>query len=353
MRMKAYFSASAVALAALTLAGCGAVQEKTVAAATDTLVAAKVATAPKLEALASDPVWTGAQALKVMLSGGKNLGGKGETTVTLKAVYSGDMLYMMVQYPDPTYSVRRIPYQKQADGSWKKLTDPADKGGDENLYYEDKWAMIWPIADSIKGFNEQGCAVLCHEGESKPYGNKYTPAEGQIGDMWHMKSARTAPWGFVDDQFVDHTRYDPKVSPNAGRKSDAGTATGEYNGIPLVNGKPQFMNKDGKPANAGGTYWIKRGDEVPFDDSKFKPGDEVASHIANPLMGDRADIKAAHNYANGTWTTVLSRKLVTGSKTDVQFSELGKRYAFGVAVFDNAAVRHATPDDALFMVLAK
>ena len=40
--------------------------------------------------------------------------------------------------------------------------------------------------------------------------------------MWHMKGSRTAPLGHVDDQYADHTRYDPKTSPNAGRKSDPG-----------------------------------------------------------------------------------------------------------------------------------
>jgi hypothetical protein len=31
---------------------------------------------------------------------------------------------------------------------------------------------------------------------------------------------------------------------------------------------------------------------------------------------------------------------VTGNEFDVQFSDLKKEYAFGVAVFDNAQVRH-------------
>jgi hypothetical protein len=340
-------AATAVALATFALAGCQSVEEKV---APNTLVARKVAAAPRLDA--ADPAWAAARPLAVELTGGANFGGTGKTSGTLKAVYTEDSLYLMVQYRDATQSVRRIPYQKQADGSWKKLTDPADKGGDENLYYEDKWAMIWPIDNSIKGFEEQGCAVLCHEGQGKPYGNKYTPGEGQIGDMWHMKSARTAPAGYVDDQYVDHTRYDAKTSPNAGRKSDPGTATGEYTSIPLVNGKPQFMNRDGKAANAGGTYYIQRGNEVPFVDN-FKAGDEVASHINNPLLGDRADIKVATTWSNGMLTSVVSRKLVTGSKYDVQFAKRDVRYPFGIAAFDNAAVRHATPDDALFLVFGK
>jgi hypothetical protein len=53
------------------------------------------------------------------------------------------------------------------------------------------------------------------------------------------------------------------------------------------------------------------------------------------------------------YTSVVSRKLVTGSKYDVQFSNLGMRYGFGFAAFDNAQVRHATPDDPLYLVFAK
>ena len=155
--MRLRLSATALALAALALGGCASVQD---ASAPNTLVAAKVAVAPSMSAGASDAAWASAKPLSVNLSGGANFGGKGSTTATLKAVYTGDMIYMLIQYADPTNSMRRGPYQKQADGSWKKLSDPADKGGDDNVYYEDKWAMIWHINNSIKGFDQKGCA--CH-----------------------------------------------------------------------------------------------------------------------------------------------------------------------------------------------
>jgi len=342
--------ALAIGASVLALSGCQTARDEL---PPYTLLAAKASSVTDLNAGAADPVWAKARPLSVALNDGANFGGTGETKVTLKAAYTADTLYMLVQYADPTHSVRRGPFQKQADGSWTKLKDPADKGGDDNVYYEDKWAMIWPINNSIKAFDKEGCAALCHKGQGKPFGNKYTAEAGEMGDIWHMKGDRTAPWGFIDDQYVDHTRYDPKDSPNAGRKSDPGGPLGEYTGFNLVNGKPQFMNRDGKPANAGGTYYIKRGDEVPFDDGKFKPGDEVASFIINPLQGDRADIRVAVKWDNGVYTSVLSRKLVTGSKFDVQFSDLSKRYGFGFAAFDNAQVRHATPDDPLYMVFGK
>lgn len=354
MKTPLLFTGTAIAAAVALMGGCQSPATKEAAAPKDTLVAVKVASAPNPTALDSDPAWGKAQALQVGISDGKNFAnGEGATDVTFKAVYTDDMLYMLIQYKDPTDSKRRGPYQKQADGSWKKLVDPENKGGDDNIYYEDKWAFIWPINDSIKGFNEKGCMVMCHKGETKPFGNKYTATEGELGDIWHMKGSRTAPWGFVDDQYVDHTRYDAKNVPNAGRKSDPGNPDGDYINIKLVNGKPEFMNRDGKPGNAGGTYYIKEGDQVPFDDARFKAGDEVASYIANQLKGDRADIKVVQKWSNGVQTSVMSRKLVTGSKYDVQFDKLDRRYAFGFAAFDNAQVRHATTDDVLFLSFKK
>ena len=341
-----HYAVSAVALAGFALGGCQSVQEQSAAVAPNTLVAVKVASAPNPSALAADPAWAAAKPLAVEVSDGANFGGTGKTTGSLKAVYTADTLYMLVQYRDPTNSVRRGPYQKQADGSWKQLKDPADKGGDDNIFYEDKWAMLWSVNNSIKGFEEQGCAASCHLGQGKPYGNKYTPGPGQIGDIWHAKSARTVPLGLVDDQYVDNTPYDPQKNPNAGRKNE--DAAADYTPVKLVNGKPEFMNKDGKPANAGGTYWIERGQEAPFVDN-FKPGDEVSSYFINGLKGDRSDVKIVQTWDNGVRTAVVSRKLVTGSKFDVQFADLKARYPFGFAAFDNAQVRHASTDDALFL----
>jgi len=344
------FTAVSIAAAAALLGACATKEE---AAAPNVLVAAKVATPPTLDGVANDAAWASAKPISVALAEGANFaGGKGETTATLKAVYSGDMVYFLVQYNDPTESIRRGPFQKQADGSWKKLKDPADKGGDDNVYYEDKWAMIWNINNSIARFDQKGCAAACHEGESpKPYGNKYTSKDGELGDMWHMKGQRTAPLGKVDDQYLDNTRFDEKASPNAGRKSDPGGP--EYSGFNLVNGKPEFMNKSGLPANAGGTYYIIDGNQVPFDDSKFKAGDEVASFRIFPLKADRADINVAIRWNNGVWTSEVSRKLTTGSKFDVQFNDMNARYGFGFSAFDNAQVRHAVHYEPLYLSFGK
>lgn len=305
------------------------------------LTAIQADAAPVLDGVADDAVWQAAPSIELSFTQGTNFAPKGRTSGTLRAARAGDMLYMLLQYEDATHSQQRSPYVKQADGTWIKLKDPDDKGGDNNKYYEDKAAFIWPINNSIAGFESEGCFAACHDDEPpKPYGNKYTENEGELGDIWHVKTVRTGPVGQIDDQWLDHTRYDPKTAAGAGRHSDAKTGGG-YQNIELVDGKPEFMNQDAMPANRGGTYWLKAGEKAPFDDSKFQAGDEVASIMIAPLEGDRGDISAGIAWKDGVWTIELGRKLVTGSETDVQFDDLSATYLLAVAAFDNAQVRHA------------
>ena len=70
-------------------------------------------------------------------------------------------------------------------------------------------------------------------------------------------------------------------------------------------------------------------------------------------MPHRADLQSAYRWQDGKWTFEVARKLVTGSKYDVQFNDPAKTYYFGMAAFDNAQVRHAISYDALKMEFAK
>ena len=307
------------------------------------LVSKKVSAGPPMEPAMGD-AWKDAPALVVKVLGGKNLPG-GSTEVTLRSVYAGDTIYFLMQYKDPTDSVRRGPWVKQADGSWQKLRDPDDKGGDNNVYYEDKMAMIWNI--SSPAFETRGCMAVCHTGEGKPYGNKYLPNAGEKADMWHWKGVRTGSVGQIDDQYLDATRYDKDKAPEAGRKSDPKTGGGYADNVSDDKKGPKFALKSNKPAPP---YWIMDADKEPFDDSKYKAGDEVPGIIVAPLAGDRGDIAARSVWKDGTRTVVFSRKLVTNSDFDVQFSDMKKQYAFGVAVFDNAQVRHAYSPGVLKLV---
>ncbi|HEU4369065.1 MAG TPA: ethylbenzene dehydrogenase-related protein [Methylomirabilota bacterium] len=303
------------------------------AQAKNTLAAKKVAAAPAVDGTL-DGAWNAAPALTVKAVGGKNLPG-GSTEVTLRSVYTVDTIYFHMQYKDPTQSFKRGPWAKQADGSWLKLKDPADKGGDNNVYYEDKAGLIWAI--KAPSFEAKGCMAACHTGEGKPFGNKYLPA-GEKADMWHWKSVRTGSVGQIDDQYLDDTKYDKEKSPNAGRKTEPKTAGGYVDNVSDDKKGPKFGTKGNKPAPP---YWIVDADKEPFDDSKYKAGDEVPGIVVAPFTGDRGDIAVTNVWKDGTWTLVFWRKLVTNSDFDVQFNDVKKVYPFGVAVFDNAQVRHA------------
>ncbi len=308
------------------------------------LVSKKVAAAPAMEPMLGE-VWKDAAPLTFKAIGGKNLQG-GSTEVTMRSVHTEDTVYFLIQYQDPTLSARREPWQKQADGSWIKLKDPNDKGGDNNLYYEDKLSIFWNI--SSPAFEQKGCMVACHTGEGKPYGNMYTPNPGELLDNWHWKSVRTGAVGQIDDQYIDATRYDQAKAPEAGRKSDPKTGGGYADNLSEDKKGQRFALAGNQPAPP---YWLLDSEKEPFDDSKYQANSEVPGIIVAPFTGDRGDISAKHSWKDGVWTVVIARKLVTNSEFDVQFNDMKKEYAFGVAIFDNSQVRHAYNGGVLKMKL--
>jgi hypothetical protein len=296
-----------------------------------------VDSAPTLDGLSQEPSWSTAPAVTIPVTGGANVG---STEVTLKAIYTADSVYFLATWADPTESYLRSPWVKQEDGAWAKLRDPNDRGGDNNLYYEDKLAFIWPIADSIPNFAIQGCFTACHAGENsdaKPYGNKYTAEAGQRGDIWHWKSVRNL--NQVDDQYLDDVRYSGDT-PEAGRHSDPKDSGGYVNNESEDRTLPAFMQPADEPRD-GSPGYILDSEKLPFEDAAFAPGDMVPGIIISEFVGDRGDISAGWAWADGVWTLEFGRALETGSEFDVQFADLTLTYHFGVAVFDNAQVRHA------------
>ena len=160
----------------------------------------------------------------------------------------------------------------------------------------------------------------------------------QDSNVLTAKKVAKGPVGQVDDQYLDSTRYDKDKAPDAGRKSDPKTTGGYVDNVSDDKKTPKFGAKGNKPAPP---YWILDQEKEPLDDSKYKAGNEVPGIIVAPFVGDRGDISAKAVWSKGVWTLEFSRKLKTGSQYDVQFDDLSKQYAFGVAVFDNAQVRHA------------
>ncbi|HSL43272.1 MAG TPA: ethylbenzene dehydrogenase-related protein [Anaerolineales bacterium] len=310
-------------------------------AAEGALVAYPVDAAPELDGVADDAAWVEAQEITIPVAGGYN---NFSTEATLKAVYNGDTVYFTLSYADPTESWFRSPWQKQEDGSWKIVKDENDKGGDNNTVYEDKFSMIWSINNSIKNFETAGCFTACHAGENsdvKPYGNKYTSAEGELGDIWHWKSVRND--GQIDDQYLDSTRFDAEKAKEAGRKSDEKESGGYADNATEDKTAPAFTS-DSVDTTTGAPGYILDSEKVAIDQAGLDAlpvGSYLPGILKSPIVGDRGDISAAWKWKDGVWTIEFSRALTTGSETDVQFSDLAGTYYFGLAVFENAQVRHA------------
>ncbi len=304
------------------------------------LVAIPVEAAPSLDGVGDEAFWAGAAEIVLPLSGGANFDGTGSSEVTMKSVYTEDSVYFLVTWTDPTESFLRSPWQKQEDGTWLKVKDPNDKGGDNNTVYEDKFAFIWPINNSIKGFETAGCFTACHAGENsdaKPYGNKYTASEGELGDIWHWKSIRNL--NQVDDQYLDAVRYSTDTK-EAGRHSDPKDSGGYTDNVNETKDGPGFTSPSIDPVT-GMPGFILDSEKLPVDPAAIAAGQYVPGIIISKIVGDRGDLSAGWKYADGKWTLEFGRKLVTGSQYDVQFDDLTAAYYFGVAAFDNAQVRHA------------
>lgn len=317
------------------------------ALAQPSLVSVKAEKPPVIDGT-QDALWERAPAHKITLD--KTVyepsnGYKGITkaTVTLRSLYDAENVYFLVRYEDPTQSLARYPWVKQADGSWKRLVNK-DSTGHENTYYEDKFAFLWNI--STPAFEKKGCDSACHKArggknagidDTSP-GRMYTDKPGETIDMWHWKGVRSNPVGQIDDQYIDDTK-DPAKNANWGRKNDTKTAGGFQDNVKKGQPTPLFMSKSGS-AEKG---WITAADKTEFAD-KFKPGDTVPGMIVEAFTGSRADVESKGVWKDGAWTIEIKRKLVTtGDKAkeqDVQFDNLKKPYYFGIAAFDNTQINH-------------
>jgi len=312
-----------------------------------------------------DPVWDRAARVRLRIADGW---GEAEF-VTVQAAYDATYLYVLVVWDDDKASIRREPWVKQADGSWKSLaaksplpvagvTWASYMGGAFNeedplrFNYEDKLSVMWNTygASTVAGFEQSGCAVMCHDpskangpGTSYNYttqqlaSKKYTNAPAEIADMWHWKLIRGNQHAKADDQYVRYWVPGPTEASSGGRASDAGAAG--YASNPAVAGRPQYRG----PSSSAPPYYIFDNQKLLLTTTELNAmavGAEIPNMITSGPTGFRADVDAKGLHNSGTWAVEFRRMLVTGDPNDVQFDNLTRQYSFGVAIFDNAQIEH-------------
>lgn len=283
------------------------------------VVAKKVAAGPVIDGKV-DTIWDSATATKVTAAAGPQR----DVEISLKVLYTDRDIYLLFQWPDKTLSQNRL---YEFDGKdWKKV-----KGN------EDRFNIAWDINNTVKDFPAKGCTAACHAQDGQLRLKTAGPAERM--DVWHWKSQRSGPAGYVDDQWLGHELK--KVGDEeVARGNDAKTAGGYIDNWDKEAKRPKYTFKEGvKP----GPVLLKK-DAVEIKDSgTFKAGDRVPREVLEKPVGSRGDIEAGAGWVNGRWTLEVKRARDTGDKAnDVQFTDPARPYYFGISVHDNNDdVRHS------------
>ncbi|MEO7315795.1 MAG: ethylbenzene dehydrogenase-related protein [Ginsengibacter sp.] len=358
-----------------------------------TLVSLKVTTPPVLDGII-DASWASCEKLNATTTvpdpGNDYFKGYvGNTnTFTLRSMYDGNKIYFLVEWNDATKSLNRDSwYFDPTSKTWKQESNKPtfDAAGKKirDAFYEDKFAMLWNINNSVATFNNSGCYASCHTSldpltHGGATGRHFTANSSEFLDMWHWKSVRTGlPNNQADDQLQNDTEFDladggrhgdPKVSggysDNKQTLTVAGGAPGQKMDVPkyFVPGSTNYYWVLKSDQNAGtaklitgvdmdGILYYDGGTINPVTDIQFQrngatTGIKAIPSVCDvaPFVGDRGDLDARAMYTGNGWILEMSRNLITPSgaagKSDVQF-DVTSEYVFGVAFFENAAIAHS------------
>ena len=274
--------------------------------------------------------WEKADPIKVKLVNGVGYD-FGVTKATLWSLYNNEYIFMKIQWKDDVYNRDYRPWIKTASG-WVQL-NPG--GADEVIYNEDKIALVFPI-NKDREFQRYGCAVYCHNNQKTGRGQHWT-AENNPVDIWHWKSVRMDPLGYVDDKYwLGTNNISMDKEARHGDPGDPGYANNRIKGI----SHPMMLPAAVDAVKLGALFQSKAVIYTKAADKKFAEGYVVPGAIVYNVKGDRADIRCYSTYENNRWTLRIMRKLNTGSVYDVIFKP-GHKYDFTIAAFDHNANRHS------------
>lgn len=300
------------------------------------LVAVRVETAPVLDGQNTDAAWEKAPAFVVPIDGYSG------DSVTLKAVYTEQEIFLLVTWADYSHSVQQA-------GSWGRVHVGAQFGKAsaeavdrwERFSFEDMLSLLWNL-DAADFTRQDALKPLL-----TPVGG---PTSGGTIDRWLWAAGSTNPVHYLLDQYLDANglRDDSGTSfaiPNTAMEDNPQTAMNE-------KAYPAFMPRADLTQRKIPKLFVVKGEKPillyyraevePFDLALVNREDTLPGVIfAEHPAGSVADVTgyAVHATEEETWTLEIRRALTTSTPgEDVQFSDLSASYTFAIAVFDNTDV---------------
>lgn len=301
-------------------------------------------------------------------------------SVKLRSAYDDNNIYFLVEWSDPTQSLKRNPWYfdpvtkrwAQESGTYGFTSSPY-----RPPFYEDKAAFLWNINNSVSGWNSGTCYKSCHTGLPALDGSSrhYTNFPSEKIDMWHWKSVR----GGVNAGNQIHDQVQNSNYPN-GRTSDPGvdvyqnnkqtlllTGTATSADVPkyIIPGRTDYgwiMNTEVTAGtaklitavDANGVLTLSDATTIdPNVGTDYQRTGTYGSGGVGPKVipgltlndsytGSMGDIPCKAVYTAGSgWTMEFKRVLKTSDTVnDIDFSSLADQY-FGFAIFENAQIAHS------------
>jgi len=288
---------------------------------------------------------------------------------TMRAGYSGDRIYFLLEWKDDKDSKdRQSWYFDPSDKLWKGQHKYANNANDK--YYEDKFAFLFPIGD-VSGFSASTCYATCHQNltivnAKDKHTRHYLTVDGEKVDMWHWKRVRGTYADQVDDQMMTYDDPSKQSAANGRHGDSSGDAGYSSNSQTLNNGEADVSVPKYIIPNKTDYYWISQDDidngtakmitavdadgVLSYDGGTINPADggyekgsgnkRFPSVTTKAFTLGRADIDIKAVHTGSGWVCEFTRKLNTGDADDVVF-DVAKEFPFGLAIFNNAAIAHA------------
>lgn len=232
-----------------------------------------------------EALWEQAPLLRVIVR--EAMGAGAPVEVLLRAVHTGDSLYVLAQWPDVTASEQRDPYVWNAmAGAYERPT-----------LADDQFALQFPLTGPFQ------LSMLSTDVSFST-------------DVWHWKAGRSNLGGWVDDK--RHIISNEPVE---------GAAPYQLGGHATV-----YI---ARPMDAGAQSYAT----VPLPDARAS--DTVSSYSARQPDGSQADIPGKGLHDGRGWTLEMGRRFNTGHADDAVIDPAGAIEAAIAVLNDELYWNHA------------